>query len=319
MVPRQDSERPESQAPLHPIGVVARRTGITLHVLRAWERRYGVVEPERTAGGQRLYSDADIERLRLLRQVTEAGRGISQVAHLTDAELAELASADAARSGEPAEETAAGFREACLAAGERMDGDAVHAVLMRGVVSLRPREFMGEVLLPVLREVGERWHAGRIGPAHEHVVSQAARRVLHWLLDAYDAQPGSPVLLTTTLAGEQHEFGAMAASAVGMDEGWRVIYLGASLPAGEVVRAARHVRASLVALSVVSVPADDVVAAEVSAIATELPAGVPLVVGGAGAEEQGSALQRAGAQVLPDLDALRDMLRMRKRLVKESI
>jgi MerR family transcriptional regulator, light-induced transcriptional regulator len=317
--PGHDLERTGSQAPLHPIGVVARRTGITLHVLRAWERRYAVVAPERTAGGQRLYSDADIERLRLLRQVTEAGHGISQVAHLSDAELAGLVSADAERSGAPAEETAGEFREACLAAGERMDGEAVQAALMRGVVSLRPREFMGEVLLPVLREVGERWHAGRIGPAHEHVVSQAARRVLHWLLDAYDAQPGSPVLLTTTPAGELHEFGAMAASAVGMDEGWRVIYLGASLPAGEVVRAARQVRASIVALSVVSVPADDAVVAEVSALAAHVPAGVPLVVGGAGAAAQSAALQDAGAQVLPDLDALRDMLRVRKRLARESI
>ena len=79
-----------SREPRHPIRVVARRTGITLHVLRAWERRYAVVEPGRTEGGQRLYSDADIERLKLLRDAVASGRSISQVAPLGEAALAEL-------------------------------------------------------------------------------------------------------------------------------------------------------------------------------------------------------------------------------------
>jgi MerR family transcriptional regulator, light-induced transcriptional regulator len=307
-------------AAVHPIGVVAKQTGITLHVLRAWERRYGVVEPVRTPGGQRLYSDADIARLRLLRQVTEAGRNISQVAALPQAELERVAAQDA-RDGEVAkpESAAAGYRARCVAAAERLDGDAVHAVLMRAVVSLRPAEFLDDVLMPLLREVGELWHGGSIGPAHEHVVSVAARRVVAWLLEAYEAPANAPLALVTTVAGEQHEFGALMVSVVALDEGWRVTHLGTSLPASEIIRAARAVKPSLVALSVVNTAApaglDDVVG-EVTSVRAALPPTVPLVVGGAGAVVRRAALEAAGATVIDDGPGLRRMLRLRRQLVR---
>lgn len=309
---------PGGRGALHPIGVVAKRTGISLHVLRAWERRYGVVEPVRTAGGQRLYSDADIQRLRLLREVTEAGRNISQVADLSDEELAVLAAEDVTTGAKPLQDTAAWYRETCLAAGERLDGDAVYATLMRAVVSLRPREFMGDVLLPLLQEVGERWHAGRLGAVHEHVVSQAARRVLYWLLEAFESTPDAPVLIATTPSGEQHEFGAMAVSAAALEEGWRVVYLGASLPPAEIVRAARHVRARLVALSAVNTPEGNELVREVAALEQELPEGTGLLIGGAGAAGQRAELERAGARVILDFGALRDVLRLERRLVRSE-
>jgi DNA-binding transcriptional MerR regulator/methylmalonyl-CoA mutase cobalamin-binding subunit len=298
---------------MHPIGVVAKRTGISLHVLRAWERRYGVVEPVRTPGGQRLYSDADIQRLRLLREATEAGRNISQVAELTDEELVVLAAQDVVTGTRPLTDTAAWFRETCIAAGERLNGEVVHSTLMRAVVSLRPREFMGEVLLPLLHEVGTRWHAGQLGPAQEHVVSEAARRVLLWLLDAYEPGPESPVLLATTPAGEQHEFGAMAVSAAALEEGWRVVYLGASLPASEIARAALQVRARVVALSMVTVSDRGDTAGEVVEVMQRVTPAARVVAGGAGAQHVRGALESAGVQVVTDLDALRDVLRFQSR------
>jgi MerR family transcriptional regulator, light-induced transcriptional regulator len=108
---------------VHPIGVVARRTGVSLHVLRAWERRYGVVEPVRTEGGQRLYSDADVARLRLLRQVTEAGRNISQVAGCRCGAGAAGGGGDRGAVAVPCGTTGAGYwRQQCVAAAERLDG-----------------------------------------------------------------------------------------------------------------------------------------------------------------------------------------------------
>src|SRR5512141_2772591 len=80
----------ESQTPRYPVRLVALRTGLTPHVLRAWERRYGVVSPARTEGGQRLYSDLDIERLRLLRRLTDRGHAIGRIASLPIPELARL-------------------------------------------------------------------------------------------------------------------------------------------------------------------------------------------------------------------------------------
>jgi MerR family transcriptional regulator, light-induced transcriptional regulator len=306
---------------LHPIGVVARRTGISLHVLRAWERRYGVVEPMRTEGGQRLYTDADIVRLRLLRRVTEAGRNISQVAQLTEQELARLATEDAPleSAGPPSSDDVVAYREACLGAARRLDADALHATLMRAVVSLRPGEFLDDVLLPLLREVGEEWHAGRLSPAQEHVVSATARRVVTWLVDAYESADSAPLVLVTTVAGEEHEFGALMVSVIALDEGWRVSYLGTSLPAAEIIRAAQMVDASLVALSVVNRGADDAAVAEVSSVRVALPATVPVVVGGAGAVARRASLIEAGAEVLEDSAELREALRRQRAMARESV
>jgi MerR family transcriptional regulator, light-induced transcriptional regulator len=301
----------------HPIGVVARRTGLSLHVLRAWERRYGVVEPVRTAGGQRLYSDADIGRLRLLRAVTEAGHNISRVAALPSPELERLVAAEAAEAAtqpaRPAERAAEGYRARCLAAAERLDGDTVHATLMRAMVSLRPQEFMTEVLMPLLHEVGERWHEGRLSPAQEHVVSMSARRVVSWLLDAYDVSGPAPVAVVTTVAGEQHEFGALMVSVLALEAGWRVVYLGPSLPAAEVAGAARRVDAELVALSMVNTDGGGAVEEAVT-LRAALPVAVPVVLGGAGAAARRASLEAAGVTVITGITELVDLLRRRHGL-----
>jgi MerR family transcriptional regulator, light-induced transcriptional regulator len=306
----------EDMTARHPIGVVSKRTGISLHVLRAWERRYGVVEPVRTAGGQRLYSDADIARLRLLRQVTDAGRNISQVAELSAAALTALAEEDgdvsARRESGREPPDASAYVRAALTAGEELEGEAVHATLMRGVVSLRPMEFLDGVIRPLLHEVGDRWHAGRLGPAQEHVVSTAVRRVLTWLLDAYEAGADAPVLVVTTTAGEQHEFGAMLVSILGMDGGWRVNYLGPSLPASEIVRAADRLRADLVAVSAVADGSESDPVAEVAALVEALPRRVPVLVGGAFAAEHADAFDVVGARVVTALDSARQALRQQR-------
>ncbi|MFO7893939.1 MAG: MerR family transcriptional regulator, partial [Longimicrobiales bacterium] len=129
------SEVQTADAPRHPMGVVVERTGLTSHAIRAWERRYGAVEPGRTEGGQRLYTDAQVLRLRLLKRATEGGRPISNVVELSTEALAELIGEDAGarQAGEPAEEEG-GYLASCLAAADRLDGRALQAELTRAVV-----------------------------------------------------------------------------------------------------------------------------------------------------------------------------------------
>jgi MerR family transcriptional regulator, light-induced transcriptional regulator len=296
--------------PVHPIGVVARRTGISLHVLRAWERRYQVVEPRRTPGGQRLYSDADIARLRLLRRVTDSGHSISQVAALPQAELERLATSEPVPAVElPRVDTE--WQLQALDAAERMDGQSVYATLLRAAVSLRAPEFMRDVLMPLLQEVGERWHAGELSPAQEHLVSMAARRVTGWLIDAYVPAPDAPVLLVTTVSGELHEFGALLVSVLALDAGWSAVNLGPSLPAAEVARAAESTGASVVALSIVNRPvgsADDDIVREVTLLRDALRPEVRLVVGGGGAVARRDSLEACGALIMADGAALSEQL-----------
>ena len=295
--------------PRYPVRAVIARTGLSADVLRAWERRYGAVAPQRSPGGQRLYSEEDVARLVLLRRASQAGHSIGEVARLDVAALEALLD-DAIRppTTAPTAEAVEALVAGCLAAAARLDAVALEAALKRAVLAFGGTALVDDVLPRFLRRVGDRWHEGAIGPAHEHLASATVRRVLAWLTDMYVVPPRAPRLLVATPAGELHEFGAMLAAAAAAEEGWEVVYLGASLPAGQVAAAAAQVGARAVALSAVH---DEGAAAleEVRAVARALPLGVALLVGGAAAERAGGRLHAAGARLLPDLPALRRALR----------
>jgi MerR family transcriptional regulator, light-induced transcriptional regulator len=331
--PAELAEAGEAVEPRHPIGVVADRTGVSVHVLRAWERRYAVVLPHRTEGGRRLYTDLDVQRLRLLRVLTEAGRSIGQVAHLSTAALRRLALEDEAERADavrgaatgpvlvrepgPAESTsltdpavraaAEDAVKSALAASDAMDAARLNGVLTRAVVTLRPAEFIEGVAAPLLNAVGAAWAVGRLHPAEEHLISAVLRRVLGWLLETFDTPADAPLLLVSTPAGERHEFGALLAAAVAADEGWRVVYLGADLPGAEIARAAKRIGASIVALSVVYGGATEL-GAELGALRNALGPRVPIYVGGAAAGAHTGVIAAAGARVQPDLRAWRGVL-----------
>ena len=293
--------------PRHPMGVVVQRTGLTPHVIRAWERRYGAVEPSRTEGGQRLYTDGQVLRLRLLKRSTEGGRSISNVASLSTDELAALVGEDVweGPNGGTSPDRS-GYLEACLSAAERLDAQALREALMRAVVSLSAPVFVREVVGPLLHRVGELWEAGSLRPAQEHVVSTAVRQTLDWLLGRYEASPSAPLMVAGTLRGDLHEFGAMLASVVAADAGWRVLYLGPSLPASEIASAAAQSGAALVAVSVVDGEGDDRERArrELSELRASLPDGVLLVAGG----RKASSSAPEGVTVVEELSSLRQVL-----------
>jgi MerR family transcriptional regulator, light-induced transcriptional regulator len=309
-------ERGSQDEPRHPMGVVVQRTGLTPHVLRAWERRYGAVTPGRTEGGQRLYSDTDVVRLRLLKRATEGGRAIGAVAAMPTEEVARLVGEDArarengggalavaGRAGEPEVERALRL---CLEAAERLDGGSLRAELMRSAVRVRVWDFVTGVVHPLLVRLGELWEAGALRPAQEHVVSAAVRQVLDWLLADMAVREEGPLLVLGTVAGELHEFGAMLAGVVATDAGWRVLYLGASLPASELALAAERSGARAVGVSVVSQAGADATRAgrELAELRTLLPGTVGVWVGGRGS----GGTVPDGATRVEDLDALRGLL-----------
>jgi DNA-binding transcriptional MerR regulator/methylmalonyl-CoA mutase cobalamin-binding subunit len=287
------------------MGVVVQRTGLTSHAIRAWERRYGAVEPTRTGGGQRLYTDAEVVRLRLLKKATSGGRSISTVAELSTEELASLIGEDA-QGEEPSNGRRSAYLGACLAAADRLDAQALREELMRAVVSLSAPVFVTRVVGPLLERVGELWEEGSMRPAQEHVVSTAVRQVLDWLLGRYEAPADAPLMVACTPSGELHEFGAMLAAVVAADAGWRVLYLGPSLPAEEIAAAAEQSGASVVAVSVVDGEEEDVERSgrELETLRGALPEGVLLVAGGRRAGD----VVAGDVTVVEDLDSLREVL-----------
>jgi DNA-binding transcriptional MerR regulator/methanogenic corrinoid protein MtbC1 len=302
------SERKGGEA-RYPVRAVTARTGLTADVLRAWERRYGAVHPERSEGGQRLYSEQDLVRLVLLRRATQAGHSIGEVArldrHALEA-LVEPASPPAALP--PAEESVAMLVARAMGAIDRLDAPALDALLRRGALALGGTAFVDQVVSRLLRAVGDRWHDGTLSPAHEHLASVVIRGVLAWIIGTNAPSPHAPRVVIATPTGELHEFGAMLAAAAASEEGWRAVYLGANLPAADLAEAAAQVEARAVALSLVYAEVD-AVRDHVLGIQEALPRGVTLLVGGAAVERDADALREAGVRVVADIAGMRVALR----------
>jgi DNA-binding transcriptional MerR regulator/methylmalonyl-CoA mutase cobalamin-binding subunit len=298
----------------HPIGVVSERTGLSPEVLRVWERRYAVVRPTRSEGGQRLYTDSDVDRLRLLKRATEGGRSIGSVARLPAVELSRIVREDEeARARRPdgaaARATLTTELDAALAHTRGMDADALEALLERAFVLGGASHFLGDVAAPLMRRIGDEWHAGRLTPAQEHLATAVVKRVVQRMLSTLRASDDAPAFLVATPTDERHEIGALLAAATAAAEGWRVIYLGPSLPAQEIAAAAKATRARAVGVSVVLAESRRTLAAELSALREALPPSVPLLVGGAGARDVAVESEAGETLRLKDLEELRAALR----------
>jgi DNA-binding transcriptional MerR regulator len=290
----QPRRRPQgASGATYSLGAVSRLTGLSEHVLRAWERRYGAVRPLRTPGGARRYRESDVARLRLLRSAVEAGHAIGEAARLDDAELLE-------RTRRAAGATPVPPLEPILAAVEALDADALERLLGAQLAALGPARFVRQVAGPVLVEVGERWHAGELSVACEHLASTTLRNLLGACLRRSSASAQAPPVLFTTPAGERHDLGALMAAAAAVEAGGHALFVGGDLPAEDVAGAARTLGAAAVAVGLCRQDGA-ALPAEVQALRAALPDGVELWVGGSGATA--IALPRGVAHVA-DLDEL---------------
>ena len=296
--------------------VVVLRTGLTPDLLRAWERRYGVVAPIRSEGGQRLYSDEDVERLLLLTRAVSGGRAISQVAKLPLPALKGIIEKDAHAvrvTAAPAQATSSESREsvydAALAAVERFDAAKLESELRGAALRLGIDEMLDGVIGPLLLAIGSRWHAGLLGPAQEHLATAVLRRTLAWMMENGAPPAGAPALVVATLTGQTHELGAMFVAAAASSHGWRVVYLGANLPPAEIAAATERTRASAIALSFVY-PADDpAIAGALRELHAALPAKTAILAGGGAAANYAGVLSAIGASRLGSISELRSWLR----------
>ena len=277
--------------PIYTIKTVVHLTGITPATLRAWERRYGVLAPGRSEGGYRLYSERDIATLRWLKHQVDAGVTISRAVALLDihhqaGEQPELEEGPVLLPGTSSSVTAEEIRsahtisenllEALLAYRER-DGKA----LLDEAFALHPVEQVLELIIaPALTQVGDRWHRGEATIGQEHFATAFLRRRLTALLDVYDNAPGGPLAITGSAPGEWHDVGILVISVVLRRRGWRVLYLGQSLPAEALVEAARKNQPRLICLSATMRESAERLV-EVTASLSELPEPRPqLALGG---------------------------------------
>jgi methanogenic corrinoid protein MtbC1 len=286
----------------YPIRVVARLTGIPIDTLRAWERRYGAVEPGRDDRG-RLYAEPDVQKLKLLRRLVERGHAIGRIANMGEVELSQLLEAGLEPADRDGKADAIDLR-AMLEAIDRYDLGAADRALGKLAAVLSARELVHQVVLPLMREVGEAWHRGQFTVGQEHIATAAARNLLGSLIRVQSPRDGRAGLVFATPPGERHELGIMAAAMLAAVAGLGVVYLGADLPLEDVVEAARRTGARAVILGM-TVSRDGIAPEEIArAVAQALPRGVEVYAGGQATDGRSEAFRSAGVVTLRDFDAL---------------
>lgn len=215
------------------IGELARRTGVSPELLRAWEQRYGLLQPSRSAGGFRLYSPADEARAHGMTRLIAGGLSAAEAAHQT----LTAGPTPAAVESPLLDDLARRLRTAL----DRLDGAGAHAALDRLLAAVSLDVVCAEVLVPYLRELGDRWAAGRATVAQEHFASNLIRGRLLGLARDWDAGDG-PRLLLACLPGEAHDLGLVMFGLLAARRGWRITFLGADTPLDTLEASVRDLR-----------------------------------------------------------------------------
>ncbi|WP_027882293.1 MerR family transcriptional regulator [Meiothermus rufus] len=222
---------------VYTIAEVEERTGLSSALLRQWERRYGFPRPERSPGGHRLYSQTDLEALRQIKQWIAEG--------ITPAQAVKRYLEGLTQEGpRPPEALSRALEETLL----RADTEAADRVLSEAY-RLHPLETVVlEVMAPCLRRIGDGWHLGRVSTAQEHLASTYLRGALQGLLSLMGGVLG-PVVVVSTLPGEQHEIGSLITALFLRRAGYTVHYLGPNTPLADLQSFAERTGAKAIVLS----------------------------------------------------------------------
>lgn len=286
------------------IKTVARLTGIAPATIRAWERRHALLEPLRTEGGQRLYTDADVALLHRVKAMLDTGLGIGEVVEALAAEQFQgevptrppLEQEGPSSGDDPFEPVC----EALMGAFLRLDRDAAERVL-RPLLPLYSFEVTFErILTPTLLRLGAQWRQGRGSVAAEHFGAGFVREKLIAMLSAVSA-PGAerPRALLACLEGERHELGLLYLALRLSARGWATVYLGADMPLEGLLEAQREVRPGILALSLTRLQERERVLEAVGRLCREAWSGT-VIVGGVAVVHWREGLEEAGARVIID-------------------
>jgi DNA-binding transcriptional MerR regulator len=221
------------------IGELSRRSGVSPELLRAWERRYGLLRPTRSAGGLRLYSANDLARVQAMQQHLAEG--------LAAAEAAAMASRGAQSAGETALAPAAAQRE-LAAALTAFDEGGAHATIDSLLAQVSLDTMLRDVVIPYLHELGDRWERGEVSIAQEHFASSLLRGRLLGLARGWGGGLGPKVVLACA-PGEQHDLGLIAFGLALRARAWRIVFVGADTPFKSVADAARFAEPAFVVMS----------------------------------------------------------------------
>ena len=297
-----------------PIRAVVQLTGLSAFTIRAWERRYRAVEPLRTESNRRLYTEEDVEKLKLLNSATSNGHNIGSIAALSIDDLRELMtvsnflpakSSDIGRMELP--DSVDGYIELCMDAIGKLDQRGLENILSKASINLSQPQLLENLLLPLLNKIGSCWQDGSIRVVNEHLASSVIRTFLANLKDSFRAEENAPKLILATPSGQLHEFGALIAAAIAAFEGWNAVYLGPNLPSVDIISAAEQLNARGVVLSIVYEIDDQYLRRDLENFKM-ISGNIPIIAGGRGVRLYAKSLEKAGASFIDDWKVFRSSL-----------
>ncbi len=313
------------------IQTVAQLTGLSTALIRAWEARYRLVEPVRTASGYRLYSDEDVAVLLGAQRLVKQGMAPMQIAKLSREQIvsgqrlqlvpieppsqqwSEPQTDDPAARASPSTniQQPLSFAERIdrlLVAFANFDNRAAEELLSTPLRSMPTEQVCRELLLPLLVEVGDRWHRGELSVASEHFGTTLIRSRLMTLLDELRQRERSHSVLCACPPGDLHEMGLLLFALEATLQGWDPVYLGANVPVSDLLQTARKIRPTMVALSFVMRPEPNELRRMLSEMVAGLAGVSPLLVGGGGLRGASDIVRSTGCLMMPESGRLTDLL-----------
>ncbi len=260
------------------IGAVERDTGLSKDVLRVWERRYGFPKPLRDANGERVYPTAQVDQLRMIRRLMDAGHRPGKLLALPESDLADL---DSRRVSAQRNSAIPEVHSQIMGYLRAHDAQGLRLSLSQMLIKQGIQHFAVDTIAVLNRIIGERWSTGDLEVYEEHLYTECIRAVMYGAIGAMPRHHVDPRMLLTTFPNEQHGLGILMAEGILAAEGATTISLGTELPIGDIAAAAKAFSVHIVCLSFSSAYPSKQAVAGLASLRAMLPAGVDIWVGGA--------------------------------------
>jgi MerR family transcriptional regulator, light-induced transcriptional regulator len=336
---------------VHPIGVAERRTGLSAHVIRKWEERYGVVEPARNIAGRRLYSEADIKRIDLLHRAAGTGRSIGQLIDLTNETLERYIAADSvlpvdsqskvkanpspvlsqaqnlsqAQVSPAASSSAASSStqnpdlpfmiqtaEQFIQAAQEYSDTRLERLLDRAYSKLGQHSMIDNLIPLIMHKLGDAWEHGLLRIGQEHLATFRVEAFLIKVLNSLGLPESAPYAVAASFKDQQHTIGVLSISIISRSVGWQTVYMGGNAPVEEISGAVEALRAKVLLLSFNYPYSEHTLQAELAELKRTLSPDVTIIAGGRPAVEYQKKHPSSGLVVLNTFSELRQRLRVKK-------
>jgi DNA-binding transcriptional MerR regulator len=302
------------------IKAVSKLTGIGIHTIRAWERRYSAITPERSETNRRKYSEEEVNKLKLLARATKNGFNIGNIANLSIEKIEQLIGKteetlepidkNVDKNSSNTENKFDQLIAESITIIKNFDREAMERILSQSLINNSKQTTILNFIIPLLEKVGELWAGGDLRIMHEHFISSLLRTFLGSYLDGNSDSPNAPKLITSTFPGFQHDLGALIASILSLDSGWNSIFLGANLPSEEICAAVSQLNAQAVLISLIYPNDDGMVRTNLKNIRKFLGPKFPIIITGYSASYYIDFIKETDAIHLDKLEGLTNLLQM---------